>query len=108
MAMNYQSLIERRIDRECQTKAISLTVRSTRQTAKSVSHARIPPGDLSPQKPKRNETILALRTEAEALLVELTDYDTIIANLKQEKQELTEQLQLVTGALLEMADQFYE
>lgn len=55
-----------------------------------------------------NETILALRTEAEALLIELTDYDTIIANLKQEKQELTEQLQLVTGALLEMADQFYE
>ena len=39
MAMTYQSLIERRIDRECQTKAISLIVRSTRQTAKSVSES---------------------------------------------------------------------
>ena len=39
MAMTYQILIERRIDRECQTKAISLTVRSTRQTAKSVSES---------------------------------------------------------------------
>lgn len=56
-----------------------------------------------------NDADLAeLRTEADAILVDVTNYVTRIQELENEKQELTEQLQLVTDALIEMADQVYE
>lgn len=56
-----------------------------------------------------NDAELAeLRTEADAILVDVTNYVARIQELETEKQELTEQLQLVTDALLEMADQVYE
>lgn len=56
-----------------------------------------------------NDAELAeLRTEADAILVDVTNYVARIQELETEKQELTEQLQLVTDALLEMADTVYE